>query len=55
MSDHRAALLAALTASWRDADRLAESPWSQPGDARRREAYEQTIRAVWRTILRGTR
>ena len=55
MPDHRATLLAALTASWRDADRLAESPWGQPGDARRRANYELTIRAVWRTILRGTR
>ena len=45
--------LAAYVDGWRASDRLARSEWRREQDEQRRDAYEATIRAAWRVILRG--
>jgi hypothetical protein len=47
--------LAAYVAGWRASDRLARSEYRRPEDEARRAAYEATVRAAWRAILRGER
>jgi hypothetical protein len=45
--------LAASVDGWRASDRLARSEWRRADDEQRRAAYELTVRAAWRAILRG--